>query len=192
MVAVVLLSTGSAWAQVVVQPDQAGLGKTQTFTINVPTERDSPTVGLRLLLPSGLQEVAPFVKPGWQVVIKRNSAASDAAITEIDWLNGSIAAGFRDEFSFSAQLPTKPTTLVWKVYQTYQDKTVVSWDQTPKEGSHDATGTSGPYSATQIMNDLSPVVTAPSPSNNKIYGAYVLGAVAFIAGLMALLGKRRK
>src|SRR5262245_35655513 len=56
-----------ASAHVVVKPSQVGTAAYQTFDMGVPAEKDLPTVGLKLILPSGLNEVTPNVKNGWQV-----------------------------------------------------------------------------------------------------------------------------
>lgn len=143
----------SAFAHVVVKPSEAGIGAYQTFTISVPNEKDNPTIGLRLVIPNGLESVTPNVKPGWTIDTKKVGDREDANVAEITWTNGSIPPEQRDEFVFSAQVPAKETTLQWKAYQTYEDGTVVTWDQKPtKEEKEDET--KGPYSQTQVIDDL--------------------------------------
>ncbi len=185
-----------ALAHVVVKPSQVGVDAFQTFTVGVPTEKDLPTVAVRLVLPDGLQEVIPNAKPGWTIKVKKNGTGDDAPVTEIDWTGGTVPVGQRDEFAFNAQVPASPTTLQWKAYQTYQDGSVVSWDQTPN-GSDDATGDKGPYSTTDIINDLtvSPAVTSPTqavsaPSDSK---PLVLSVIALIIALVGVgLSLRKK
>lgn len=178
-------------AHVVVSPSEVGAGAFQTFTTSVPNEKNVPTTALRLVIPDGLKEVMPTVKPGWKITVKK----SGDDVTEIDWKGGSIPVGMRDEFTFSAQAPADATTLQWKVYQTYADKTVVSWDQTPTSGDEDDdSGSSGPYSTTKVINDLSDSASATnsSASGNNQAGAYVLAGVALALAIMALLNQHKK
>ena len=170
----------SAFAHVVVTPNQVGIGSFNTFTISVPTEMDVPTISVKLLLPPGLQEVVPNVKPGWSVSVKQTGTGDDADVTEIDWTGGSIPVGERDQFAFSAQVPADPTALDWKAYQTYADGSVVSWDQAPA-GNDDSTGDVGPYSVTNVIDDLVP---APAPTADTTPGAVV---VALIFSLIAII-----
>ena len=81
------------------------------------------------MLPTGLSEVQPDITPGWQVSTKMGASSDD--VTEIDWTGGSIPSGEREEFMFNAQVPSVPTTLEWKAYQTYANGKIVSWDETP-------------------------------------------------------------
>lgn len=170
--------TGIASAHVVVQPDQVGIGSFQVFSVNVPTEKNVPTVALRLLMPAGLDEVVPTIKSGWTISTKTNSKGD---ITEIDWTGGSIPPNFRDDFTFSAQVPAQPTELKWRAYQTYQGGTVVSWDATPA-GTDDATGDKGPYSITHVVNDLS----SPSATSSNTL-PYLISISALVIALLAFI-----
>src|SRR5215213_11794456 len=144
-----ILACGSAavaTAHVLVSPDQAGVATSQLFTVSVPNERQSSVTGLRLVLPPGLQAVSPSVKAGWLVTTKPTGSGQNASISEIDWTNGSIPAGQRDDFTFSAKVvPSTAMTLQWKAYQTYADGTVVNWDQAPGTTT-DESNNKGPYS----------------------------------------------
>jgi len=166
-----LIGPSLALAHVTVKPGEAGLASYQTFTVSVPVEKDLPTTGLRLLLPEGLSSVIPNAKAGWTISVKvlpANPASPPAAdgerprrqVTEIIWSGGSIPAGQRDDFAFSAKLPATASTLVWKAYQQYQDGSELAWDRDPKEPApKTASGRSdfskfGPYSTTRVVNDL--------------------------------------
>jgi uncharacterized protein YcnI len=149
-----LVTTASA--HVIVRPGEVKPEAYQTFTVSVPVEREVPTTAVRLLVPEGLQSVRPNVKPGWNVNLVRTGSGEEARISEIVWSGGSIPADFREEFFFSAKTPTEPTTLQWKVYQTYRDGFVAAWDQSPHdEHSHtmatqDHDNPAGPYSETKV------------------------------------------
>jgi uncharacterized protein YcnI len=184
--AIFLSFMGSAAAHVVVQPSQVGVASFQIFTISVPTEKDNPTIAVKLLVPPGVKEVTPTVKAGWQINAVRDSRDN---VTEIDWTGGSIPPNLRDDFTFSAQAPATPTTVKWKAYQTYQDGSIISWDAAPST-SDDATGDKGPYSVTTVINDLSPVTTNDNSSSNRL--AYVISVAALVIALIAFTRARKK
>lgn len=173
----------TAFAHVVVLPDSVGVSKFQTFTTSVPNEKEVAVTALRVVIPDGLKEVSPTVKPGWQIDTKKSSDGT--AVTEIDWTGGSIPAEQRDDFTFSAQVPAQVTTLKWKAYQTYADGSIVSWDQEPK-GSDDATGNKGPLSETKILNDVAPATVAASGDKAGSKSSQYVAGVAFIFSVVAL------
>lgn len=149
-----------AMAHVVVKPNEVKVAAFQTFTMGVPNEKEIPTTAIRLVIPDGIKHVSPNVKPGWTVAVKKTGDGEEATVTEITWTNGAIPAGQRDDFFFSAQVPAEAGAINWKAYQTYQDGTVVAWDQDPNApkpsmapGDDDDHGMN-PYSTTKIVNDL--------------------------------------
>ncbi len=99
-------------------------GDYETYRLQVPVEKDTATTQVRLVVPAGVKignfmPVAGFVR----------TVKSDAkgVISEVTW-TGTIAPQEFQRFLFSAANPASAGTLVWKVYQTYQGGTVVSWD----------------------------------------------------------------
>lgn len=189
-----LLIAASVSAHVVVKPNSVGIGAFQVFTMGVPSEKDIPTIGLKLMLPEGLNFVTPNVKPGWSVVVKTQATGKkitdddgmqvdEMKPVEIDWTGGSVPAGQRDEFNFQAQVSATPTILAWKAYQTYQDGSVVAWDQTP---GNDA---KNPYSVTQVIDDLSkptmPKVSWWSKNGTDI--AAILGVIGILLSGYAIM-----
>ncbi|HVS79355.1 MAG TPA: DUF1775 domain-containing protein, partial [Candidatus Paceibacterota bacterium] len=104
-----------ASAHVIVHPSEAGVASYQTFDMSVPVEKDFPTVALKLLIPDGVTNISPTVKPGWTIDVKKDENGN---ATEIDWTGGSIPVGERDDFTFSGKVPAAATTLAWKAYQT--------------------------------------------------------------------------
>lgn len=165
---VFLFAFNIASAHVTVKPTEVGVAMNQTFTVSVPVEKDIPTISVKLILPTGLESVTPYVKNGWKI---------SATGTEIVWSGGSIPVGQRDDFLFSAKTPAKEGHLIWKAYQTYSDGTVIAWDNTPK-GAHDDMdnddGTLNPYSETHVVDDL----------NHK--GGLSLGVVASVLSILAI------
>ena len=182
----VVIMPAIASAHVVVKPEQVGIGAFQTFMTGVPNEKDIPVTGLKLSIPAGLNYVTPNVKPGWDV----NVVKSGDTVTEIDWTNGSIPAGQRDEFDFSAQAPAKATAIQWKAYQTYADGSVVAWDQTPN-GKDDESAT--PYSVTKVVDDLSPKATTAIPTTTKSNNTLpvALSVLAIILSAIGLLKPKK-
>jgi uncharacterized protein YcnI len=171
---------GAASAHVVVKPSQVAPAEFQTFTLSVPNEKDVSTTSLRLVIPAGLGEVTPTVKAGWEI----NTKESGDSVTEISWSGGSIPAGFRDDFTFSAQAPDKPTDLQWKAYQTYNDGSVVSWDAAPSD-SHEEEGDQGPYSVTKVSETVEDTATDTSSEKNQAL-LYIISIAALALALVAL------
>lgn len=196
-----MITASPALAHVVVKPSQAGIGSFTDFTIGVPSEKeDVSSVGVKLTLPEGLNNVSPVVKPGWKIEVKTSTANSQPdddgnlkpVPTEIDWTGGIIPAGQKDFFEFSAQVPSKEVELDWKVVQTYSDGSTISWTLGPKDAQpKDDQGKSdyskfGPYSKTMVINDLKP---SPAPSTNgptALTQSYNLTKWPFVLSLAAL------
>ncbi len=187
------LGMGVASAHVTVKPAEVGVGAFQTFTTDVPTEGDFATTNVRLVLPDGLHYVSPNVKTGWQVDVKKTGEGEDAKVTEITWSGGTVPVGLRDEFSFSAQAPSKVTTLQWKAYQTYADGKVVAWDQAPSADSHDEESVK-PYSETKVVDDLSAPATEKQDltAQNRANVAIVLSILALLISLSSGMLRRKK
>lgn len=180
-----LLSPTSALAHVSVSPGEVGVATTQKFTVGFGVEKDIPTTAIRLVIPEGVESVAPLLRAGWKIDIKSDGEREGTKVTEITWSNGSVPAGYREEFEFRAKAPSNTTTLAWKAYQTYSDGSVVAWDKNPdevkEEGGNEAEETSGPYSETKVIDDLTEGASTTKADQTTTwisYGALLLGAVA--------------
>jgi len=191
MAVLTLLST-TLWAHVVVKPSQAGVASYVTFTVSVPNEKDVPTTEIKLLLPEGLASVTPTVKPGWKITVEKDKSGNATALL---WV-GSLPAEFRDDFTFSAQVPAKAGDLAWKAYQTYKGGVVVAWDMDPKDPSAkdpevlEKTG-KGPFSVTKVVDDLTPsdamMMKAAPPAAAAIPATDSTGTWALIIAIVALV-----
>lgn len=203
VIATSLLLASQASAHATIKPSTAGIGKFQSFTLSAPSEKSVSTIGLRLVLPDGLNHITPNVKPGWKINIKKQGAGKiiddhgkiteEQKIVEITWTGGNIPAGMRDDFLFSAQVPSQPTTLNWKVYQTYANGTVVAWDKDPS-APKDETGDfskSGPYSKTEIINDLA-INTSTSSLTEKTGGKDMTAVWLSLAAVLVSLAALKK
>jgi len=107
--------------------------------------------------------------------------------TEIDWTAGSIPAGQRDEFKFQAQVPPTAQNLAWKAYQTYQDGSVLSWDQAPSSSAKN------PYSVTSILDDLTQTSSTKTSwwQTNQVNLTLGVSLLALVFSLVILI-KRKK
>lgn len=144
---------GIASAHVVVKPSDVKTGTFQTFNVSVPTEKDNPTVSIKLEVPEDISSARPSVKAGWTIKTDKEGTGEDAKITAITWSGGEIGAGYRDDFTFSAKTPDHPMDIEWKVHQTYQDGTVVSWDQPSGSDTDSEDSTTGPFSVTKVVTE---------------------------------------
>jgi uncharacterized protein YcnI len=195
VVATVLLAlnVSSISAHVVVGPAEVKTATRQDFTVGVPNEKDIPTTQVRLVIPEGLESVTPYVKPGWEIEMKRSGEGEEERVTEITWKGGEVGVDLRDGFTFRAMTPADETTLIWKAYQTYSDGTVVSWDQEEEEeaGHGEEESTSGPYSESRIVAELSTDTSTAETSENRTtqYVAYGALLVAVIALALNFRGK---
>lgn len=188
------LST-TASAHVTVKPTEATPASFQVFTVSVPNEKTIPTTEIKLLIPKGLEHVTPTQKPGWDIKLEKNTEGEISAVT---WAGGEIGEGFRDELSLSAKLPDTSGNISWKAYQTYADGTIVAWDQSDSNQSHDENKNKGPASVTQVK-ELADSSMASSESSKTTAQTNVtsdwslyIAAVAVIVALTAIFFSTRK
>jgi len=191
-IAIALLPQAT-FAHVIVKPNEAKPGAFQTFTVSVPNEKDTPTTALKLEIPAGLQHVTPTVKPGWQVAVEKEGEGETATVKAISWTGGVVPAGLRDDFTFSAQVPSEATTLKWKAYQTYESG-IVSWNleegQQPKttDGKPDFS-TAGPLSTTKVATESAPPVNQAEQTASR---AFYVAVASVLISLCALFLATRK
>ncbi len=188
--AMTLLLTGSAFAHVVVKPAEVLTGAFHTFNTGVPNEKDIPTVAVKLLIPENLQHVSPTVKPGWTISVEKVGEGEDAVVKSITWSGGSIPAGQRDDFTFSAKAPDKTGDLQWKAYQTYESGEIVAWDQDPSQKGEDTKPFSITKAAAKATNTNSAAATEDKKDSDN--GAKTIGYAALAISFVALAVSTRK
>lgn len=187
-------------AHVVVRPAEVVSAAFQTFTVGVPNEKDMPTTSVKLLIPQGLKHVSPTQKSGWDIAIEKEGEGESARVASITWSGGSISEAFRDDFTFSAQVPEQATTLQWKAYQTYADGTVVSWDKENNGHGHDSQSPNeGPFSVTEIVSETAAAKAtqkadqAAADAQQTAKRALYIAIAALALGLLGLtLATRQK
>jgi uncharacterized protein YcnI len=127
VVACFLIGGGIAFGHVTIQPKQSVAGKSERYTMKVPTEKFVPTVRIEVQFPDALI-VSPFEpKVGWKIEESKDAAGKLVGATLI----GSIPPGESAEFYFAGQNPGRPGTLAWKVVQIYEDGTKSEWTGAP-------------------------------------------------------------
>ncbi len=126
LTAATLLSVAAAHATVKTDTglSESKAGGYETYRLQVPVEKDVATTQVRLVVPAGVK-IGTFMPVAGFVRTVR--ADAKGVILEVTW-TGSIAPQEFRRFLFSAANPADMGTLAWKVYQTYADGTVVSWD----------------------------------------------------------------
>ncbi|GGR08813.1 DUF1775 domain-containing protein [Deinococcus ruber] len=103
---------------------ESKVGASETYRLQVPVEKDMATIQVRMIVPAGVRVTRFLPVPGFVRSVKTDSSG---LITEIVW-KGRIAPMEFQRFLFSATNPADAGTLSWKVYQTYADGSVTSWD----------------------------------------------------------------
>ena len=115
---------GSVAAHVGIQPAEAPPATSQTFTVRVPTERDVPTIRMRMEFPNGMIVSRFQPKPGWQRELERDASGR---ITAVVWSGGKIEPAEYEDFFFIARTPQETGKLAFKAYQSYEGGETVEW-----------------------------------------------------------------
>jgi len=139
-----------ALAHVEVSPQEASIGGFSTLMFTVPNESDiAGTTEVSILFPSDrpLASVTAKDHPGWEAEITTaplpepvtvDDLELTEAVTKITWTADDgvrVGPGEFDEFEVSVGPLPDGDTIVFPVLQTYDDGTVVSWDEgTPAGG----------------------------------------------------------
>jgi uncharacterized protein YcnI len=116
-----------AWAHVVVSPDEVRAGDYATLTVSVPTEKEVPTIKIRVEVPDGFIVSGVQPVPGWDYSFEEDGGL----IKAITWSGGEIKPNEFQQFLLQAQAPEEPGDYSWKAFQTYQNGSVVEWTGSP-------------------------------------------------------------
>lgn len=129
-------------AHITAQPDSAPSGSYFIATFVVPHGcAGSPTVALRIEIPSGITVVKPQMKPGWTVTIKtrrlerpiknKSGETLTQAVDEVDWRGGPLPDDLYATFGLMLKLPDTPgQTLYFPTVQECQHG-VQHWIEIP-------------------------------------------------------------
>ena len=100
----------------------------------------SPTIGLRVQLPTEIQSAQPLPNPGWQVDVLQDAVtrplqpadlALAARVKEVVWRGGMLPDRESGAFSIRLQLPARTGPLYFPVVQYCQDSEV-RWIGVPR------------------------------------------------------------
>jgi uncharacterized protein YcnI len=139
------LAAAPAPAHVVVQPAESRPADSQIYRVVVPTERDVPTVDVRLRVPPGIDFALVESPPaGWTGKVVRKGDR----IEEIRWSGGEIPPDGFAEFRFLVRNPVESGDITWPVVQRYANGDVQRWI-----GPADS---ESPASRTRIAEDVVP------------------------------------
>jgi len=123
LVLVVILVPVVAGAHVTITPKTAPANGSTEYVLRVPTEKDVPTISLRVVFPPNFEVLRFRAAPGWTMEVERNAAG---AITGVTWTGRKISREEYELFSFLARSRT-PGTYKLEAFQTYDGGEVVGW-----------------------------------------------------------------
>ncbi len=123
----VALAVAIVSAHVTIGPTESKLGASERYTVRVPTEGQTATVGVDLEVPDGVNVSYVLASSGWTSELTR----VDKRITGITWKVEIPPAHF-GELVFNARNPKEGTALTWKVKQRFADGTSRDWTASTK------------------------------------------------------------
>lgn len=192
--ALLLALQGVASAHVTIYPKQFVANSYENFVLRVPSEKETPTIKVKVEIPSGFTVSRVKPVPGWSYEFTKDASGK---VTAIEWAGGEILATEYQEFGISGKAPAETGKFAWKAYQTYSDGTVVEWAG-PSDAQNPAsvvevvagTGTTDSHGATTPAPPTTPapVSTAGGTTTNSAstwagWGGLALGAIALVVAL---------
>jgi uncharacterized protein YcnI len=182
-----LTGTASASAHVRAEADNATPGQSAVVTFRVPGESENGalTTELKIELPD-VASARTEVMPGWTARLDRNvEAGTTSAVTWTAAPGTGISPDQFALFRIALKLP-EGDSVSFPAIQTYDDGTVVNWDQpSPSDG------TEPEYPAPVLTLGETKTAAASTPDNSARWlagGALTIAALAIAA---TLLSRRR-
>jgi uncharacterized protein YcnI len=170
---------GTAFAHASVSPPTVVKQQGQLFTVAVPGEEENDTtVKVEVDFPAGFGVDSFEAEPGWTRQVQATGSGEEADIQSATWSGGSVPTGEDAVFRFVAE-PSKSGDYKFVVKQTYASGKVVEWS-----------GAESSDTPAPIVHALDSAGGGGSSNTLAIIGI-VLGGVALILGLVALLGRKR-
>ena len=126
-VSIVVLAAIALAAHVTIAPAESRLGATERYTVRVPTEGASSTIGVDVIVPDGVTVSYVLATAGWTSDLKREGGR----IVSISWKLDVPPAHFA-ELVFNARNPKEGTSIAWKVKQRFADGTSRDWTPNTK------------------------------------------------------------
>jgi uncharacterized protein YcnI len=192
-----LFLTAAAQAHVVVLPSETTQGSYETFTMRVPTEKESPTVKIELKIPVdnvSISRVEP--KPDWKYELSKDATGEITAITWTAAGNGLSGTEF-GEFKLQGKVKDDAKPLVWKAYQTYGNGSVVEWtgaagSETPASVTAVKTKTAGAEPASPGRQAPAAPEASPSAARTSALPLYLSSAALSLSVISLLVSLLRK
>ena len=114
-------------AHVTIGPTESKLGASERYTVRVPTEGASATVGVDLTIPEGVTASYVLATGGWTSELKRDGSRIVSIAWKVD-----VPPGHFAELVFNARNPKEGTAIAWKVTQRFADGTSRDWTPSTK------------------------------------------------------------
>lgn len=156
------LFSSIASAHVEVNPKTSAPDEEETYTMKVPSEKDTPTTKVTLKMPKGVEFDSYQPVPGWNFTAQKDSNGNITSISFETMGEGILPEQFQ-QFIFAAKNPGQKGKVAWDVYQYYKDGSIVEW--TGDEGSKT------PHSITDIIavtaNNQMPGMNMQQPKETK-------------------------
>jgi uncharacterized protein YcnI len=117
-------SVATVWAHIDIEPKETIPSRWETFILNVPTETESPTVEVLLVIPEGFEVEAIGHRTDWMTAIRRDARGF---VREVVWSGGQIPPLTFDEFKLLAKAAKTSGPYEWQARQRYADNQESSW-----------------------------------------------------------------
>ncbi len=117
--------TTYVWGHSDLDPRQSIPKKWETYTLNVPTETDVPTVEIRLIVPPEFEIEVIEHSRIWQIDTKRDARGF---VREMRWSGSRIPPQRFEEFKFLARNPATVGIYRWTIEQRYQAGEPGNWE----------------------------------------------------------------
>ena len=122
---IIFITPEYAKAHIDISPQKGEPNKWSVYSINVPTEVESPTTKVEVVIPAGYEVEAIGSKEKWSFSTERDTAGF---VRKIKWSGGNIPPLTFEEFKFIAKTPAKTGSFLWTAYQDYEDGERSNWN----------------------------------------------------------------
>ncbi len=132
-----LAHTMVVWGHVDLDPRQSIPKKWELYTLNVPTEKEVPTVAVRLRVPEAFEIEVIEHSRVWQMATQRDARGF---IREVRWSGSQIPPQTFENFKFLARNPNAAGIYRWTIEQHYQTGDPATWEAQTQIISLERTG----------------------------------------------------
>jgi uncharacterized protein YcnI len=119
-----VMGVSTVWAHIDIEPKETIPSRWETFVLNVPTETESPTTEVQLVIPEGFEVEAVGHRTDWDMAVRRDARGF---MREIVWSGGQIPPLTFEEFKLLAKAAKSPGPYEWQARQRYADDQESIW-----------------------------------------------------------------